>query len=116
MGNSFGGVEAVLGAEHGGYCAAVDASGGAESWENAAALRDLKTNSAAHAQVPVLFFQALNDYNVAPSKRLYAVMTAAGRPAELHFYPAYGNSPREGHSFAYLGAPVWGADVLRFLD
>ena len=30
MGNSFGGIETVLGAEHAGYCAAVDASGAAE--------------------------------------------------------------------------------------
>jgi dipeptidyl aminopeptidase/acylaminoacyl peptidase len=30
-GNSFGGVEAILGAAHGTYCAVVDASGGAES-------------------------------------------------------------------------------------
>ena len=32
VGNSFGGIESVLGAERGSYCAAVDASGGAESW------------------------------------------------------------------------------------
>ena len=31
-GNSFGGIESVLGAENGSYCAAVDASGGAETW------------------------------------------------------------------------------------
>src|SRR5271156_1530737 len=31
-GNSFGGVEAVLGAEKGNYCAAIDSAGGAQSW------------------------------------------------------------------------------------
>ena len=38
-GNSFGGVEAVLGAERAHYCAVVDAAGGAESWAAAPALR-----------------------------------------------------------------------------
>jgi hypothetical protein len=31
MGNSLGGIEAVLGAEQGDHCAAADGSGGAES-------------------------------------------------------------------------------------
>src|SRR4029079_4783777 len=31
-GNSFGGIETVLGAERGGYCAAIDSAGGAASW------------------------------------------------------------------------------------
>ena len=35
MGNSFGGVETVLGASDRRYCAAVDAAGGAESWDKA---------------------------------------------------------------------------------
>jgi hypothetical protein len=41
MGNSFGGIETVLGASHGAYCAAVDAAGGAESWDEAPGLRDV---------------------------------------------------------------------------
>src|SRR5439155_21546066 len=31
-GNSFGGIETVLGAERGNYCAAIDSAGGAQSW------------------------------------------------------------------------------------
>src|SRR5881409_3630234 len=31
-GNSFGGIETVLGAERGTYCAAIDSAGGAQSW------------------------------------------------------------------------------------
>ena len=34
-GNSFGGIEAVLGAERGLYCAAIDSAGGAQSWSEA---------------------------------------------------------------------------------
>ena len=40
-GTSFGGIEAVLGAERGTYCAAVDPAGGAQSWAEAPALQEL---------------------------------------------------------------------------
>lgn len=39
-GNSFGGAEAVLGVERGGYCAAIDSAGGAQSWTLAPHLQD----------------------------------------------------------------------------
>jgi carboxymethylenebutenolidase len=116
MGNSFGGIETVLGAEQGGYCAAIDASGAAESWDTAPGLRDLMVHAVERAQAPILFFQAQNDYSVLPSRTLYAAMRAAGKPAQIRLYPPYGASPQAGHSFAYRGADVWGNDVLRFLD
>src|ERR1700719_5217047 len=34
-GTSFGGIEVVLGAERGSYCAAIDSAGAAQSWEDA---------------------------------------------------------------------------------
>lgn len=45
-GNSFGGIEALLGVERTSYCAAVDVSGGAESWASAPAVRDLMLRAA----------------------------------------------------------------------
>src|SRR5437762_4373392 len=38
-GNSFGGVETVLGVERGGYCAGIDSAGGAQSWAQGPELR-----------------------------------------------------------------------------
>lgn len=116
MGNSFGGVETVLGAEQGGYCAAVDASGGAESWDDAPGLRDLMIRAVQHSKAPILFFQAENDFDTAPSTSLYAAMQSVGKPAEIRIYPPYGSSAAEGHSFAYRGEGVWGSYVLSFLD
>ena len=116
MGNSFGGIETVLGAATGGYCAAVDAAGGAESWDEAPALRDLMLRAARDAPQPIFFFQAQNDVTTAPTRELFAARTAAGRPAEMRIYPALGNSPRDGHAFPYRGVDVWKNDVLRFLD
>jgi len=36
--------------------------------------------------------------------------------AELKIYPAFGNSPSGGNSFAWLGSSVWADDVFRFLE
>lgn len=115
-GNSFGGVQAVLGAARAPYCAAVDASGGAESWHNAVALQALMRTAVQSSNAPVFFFQAENDYDLAPSNVLYAAMKAAGKEAELKIYPPYGLSAQDGHSFAYRASTVWFDDVLAFVQ
>jgi carboxymethylenebutenolidase len=115
-GNSFGGIETVLGVERGDYCAAVDASGGAESWDNAPGLRDVMQRAVQLSKAPILFFQAENDYSLAPSQTLYAAMKAANKPAAIRIYPPYGHTHQEGHSFAYRGANIWIGDVVRFLE
>lgn len=115
-GNSFGGIEAVLGAAHAPYCAAVDASGGAESWAAAPELQALMKDAVRKSNAPIFFFQAENDFDLAPSKTLLAEMQQAGKPGELKIYPSYGGSRREGHSFAYAGSATWFGDVLAFVQ
>ena len=51
MGNSFGGIETVLGAEHAGYCAAVDAAGAAESCDGAPDLQHIMLHAVQHRRV-----------------------------------------------------------------
>jgi carboxymethylenebutenolidase len=114
-GNSFGGIEAILGAEQGSYCAAIDLSGGAESWAQASELRAMMTDTVRKARSPIFFLQAENDYDLSPTRVLSAAMKNAGKPYEMKIYPAFGKSPEEGHSFAYLGGSVWAEDVFRFL-
>ena len=116
MGNSFGGIETVLGAEHAGYCAAVDASGAAESWDGARDLQRIMLHAVQHSTVPIFFFQAENDYNLAPSRTLYAAMKRLNKPAEIRIYPPYGDGPEGGHSLPYRGASIWIDDVVRFLN
>jgi carboxymethylenebutenolidase len=116
MGNSFGRIETVLGAEQVSYCAAVDASGGAESWDKAPNLQSRMLYAVEHAKSPILFFQAENDYSLSPSRTLYAAMKASHESAEIRIYPPYGSSPQQGHSFAYRGASIWFQDVLGFLE
>jgi carboxymethylenebutenolidase len=115
-GNSFGGVEAVLGAERGNYCAAVDSAGGAQSWAQAPQLQSLMINAVRNAKTPIFFFQADNDYDLSPSKTLSRVMSEAGKAYELKIYPPYGSSTEDGHSFGYFGSAVWADDVFRFLN
>ena len=115
MGNSFGGIVALLSAERLPVCAAVDAAGGAESWQGAPALRRLMGEAAARAKAPVLFIQAANDRDLAPSRILHAAMRHAGKPAEIRIYPPFGNGARDGHAFAYRGVATWAGDVHAFL-
>lgn len=115
-GNSFGGIEVILGSVVESYCAAIDASGGAESWDKAPELQNLLKASVRKSQSPIFFFQAENDFNLAPSKVLSAEMKSAGKVSEMKIYPSFGKTNKEGHSFAYLGASIWMNDVLEFLQ
>ena len=115
-GTSFGGVEAVLGAERGGYCAAIDSAGGAQSWAQAPQLQSVMTRAVRNSRTAIFFFQAANDYDLSPSKTLSAAMKDAGKPYEFKIYPAYGSSPGDGHSFGYFGSAVWADDVFAFLN
>ncbi len=115
-GQSFGGIETVLGAEQYRYCAAVDASGGAMSWDGAPELQTLLEQSARNSKAPMFFFQAENDFTLAPSKELYQQMLAAGKIAEIKIYPAYGKTNFDGHSLTWLGASIWFSDVFAFIE
>jgi dienelactone hydrolase len=115
-GNSFGGVEAVLGAERASYCAAIDSAGGAQSWAIAPELQSVMTRAVRHSRAPVFFFQAANDYDLSPTRMLSAAMKKAGKAFDMKIYPPYGTSPGDGHSFGSFGGAVWGDEVFAFLD
>jgi carboxymethylenebutenolidase len=115
-GNSFGGVEAVLWAERGGYCAAIDSAGGAQSWSMAPGLQAVMLRAVRNSRTPIFFFQAANDYDISPSNILSRAMKDAGKSYEVKIYPAYGDSSEEGHTLGYFGSSIWLDDVLRFLN
>ena len=116
MGNSFGGIEVILGMAHAGYCAGVDASGGAQSWKHSAELQRLMRDAIPKIQKPVFFFQAENDYDLSPSKVLSSEMRKAGKAVRLKIYPKFGSSEKEGHSFPYKGVSIWFDDVFSFIN
>ncbi len=115
-GNSFGGIEVVLGAERGVYCAAIDSAGAAQSWAEAPEVRTLMIRAVRNSRAPIFFFQAENDYDLSPGRTLWAAMKDAGKQFEIKIYPPFGVSRQDGHSFGYFGSSVWGADVFRFLN
>ena len=43
-------------------------------------------------------------------------MKDASKPYQAKIYPAYGNSPADGHTFGYFGSSVWADDVFHFLN
>jgi carboxymethylenebutenolidase len=115
-GNSFGGILTVLGAEKIEFCAAINASGAAQSWADAKELQNVLKQSVRNSKVPLFFFQPENDYDLTPSKILSEEMKRVGKKFELKIYPAFGDSVQEGHSFAYKGSAIWAADVFNFLE
>jgi dienelactone hydrolase len=115
-GNSFGGIETILGAPQAPVCAAVAASAASESWNDAPEVQQLMKEAAGRSAAPLLLFQAANDFDLAPNKALLQVRQAAGKPVEYKVYPAFGTLAQDGHGFAYRGVEIWFDDVLEFLN
>lgn len=115
-GQSFGGIETVLGAQKYPFCAAVDASGGAMSWKEAPALHEVMKKSVRESKSPIFFFQAENDFDLDPSNILHKEMTAAGKVAQIKIYPRFGKTAFDGHSFTWLGSSIWFEDVFAFIQ
>jgi carboxymethylenebutenolidase len=115
-GNSFGGIEAILGAAQAPVCAAVAASAASESWSRSPELQQLMLEAAGRSTAPLFLFQAANDFALAPNKALLRIRKQAGKLVEHKLYPAFGASASDGHSFAFRGAGTWFPDVLRFLE
>ncbi len=64
---------------------------------------------------PTMILQAENDYSIAPTVALAAVLAQHGVPHLAQVYPPVGEGPADGHVFCALAGPVWGPDVRRFL-
>jgi hypothetical protein len=79
-------------------------------------LQRLMIRAVQNASAPIFFFQAANDYDLAPSERLSTAMKEAGNMYEVKIYPPYGNSPQDGHVFGYFASAMWPEDVFRFLN
>jgi carboxymethylenebutenolidase len=115
-GNSFGGIQTVLGVERADYCAGIDMAGAAMSWKTNPQLQAIMTRAVRNARAPIFFFQAENDHDVAPTQVLSAAMKEAGKPYQARIYPPSGKAPGEGHGLPLRGIGVWFDDVLRFLE
>ncbi|HXX69007.1 MAG TPA: prolyl oligopeptidase family serine peptidase [Polyangiaceae bacterium] len=114
-GNSFGGIETLLGVEREAYCAGFDSAGAAQTWATVPELRERLTRAVRAARAPIFLFQARNDYDLSPTEVLSATLKDAGKPFVAKIYPPFGNSAGQGHTLGYFGFPVWADDVIGFL-
>jgi dienelactone hydrolase len=116
-GCSFGGIEALFTAERPlGLNAVIDFAGASMSWTSSPRLRERLLQAVEHAQAPVFFVQAANDFNTAPSEVLAEAMRQKKLPHRMRIFPAHGTTPIEGHAhFCNHGSNEWGPDVLDFL-
>lgn len=115
-GNSFGGIQVMLGMASADYCAGINAAGAAQSWQDSKTLQALLSQAAVNARGPIFFFQAENDYDLTPSRELFAAGQAAGKEVQLKIYPRFGVSSEDGHSLPYRGVSVWFEDALNFVE
>jgi carboxymethylenebutenolidase len=115
-GCSFGGIQTILMAERGlGLRAAIDFAGAAQTWKESADLRDRMVKAVRQAQMPVLFIQAENDYDLAPSRTLAAEMEKANKPHASQFFPSFGKTAQDGHEFCVHGGEIWASKVFSYL-
>ncbi len=120
-GCSYGAIQTVLAVEANaeqklGLRAAIDFAGGAESWKSLS-LRDRMIRAVRKANIPVLFIQAENDYDLGPSQTLARELEQLGKPYKMLIFPPYGNTHAEGHGvFCSQATNVWGPAVTSFLD
>ena len=99
-----------------GIRAVISSATAAQSWATAPELRERLLSTVRAARVPIFFFQAANDYDLAPTEQLSSEMRRTGKPFVRKVYPAFGKTNADGHSFGYFGGTQWGPDVFAFLD
>ena len=115
-GCSFGGIQTILMAEQGlGVRAAIDFAGAAQTWKEAPDLRERLIKAVRHAQMPILFIQAENDYDLAPNRTLAAEMEKANKPHAIQIFPHFGKTAQDAHEFCVHGGEIWAPKVFSYL-
>jgi dipeptidyl aminopeptidase/acylaminoacyl peptidase len=123
MGWSFGALVSVLAAARTDRLfAIVNQAGGSLNWQRSSSLRHALEEAARALTTPTLCMVAENDGTVDGAERVHAILAQRGVPAELEVYPPFTPSRNiegvaPGHLiFGAEGLPIWGTDVVRFLD
>lgn len=98
-----------------GYRVAVACSTASISWDGNPELQQRLVATVAKIKIPVLLFQAQNDYSLNPQKVLTAEFTRLGKPFEAMIYPAHGTTAQDGHAFCVDSPEVWGDRVTAFI-
>jgi dienelactone hydrolase len=123
MGWSFGALVSVFAAARTHRLfAVINQAGGSLNFLRSSPLRDALEQASAVLTTPVCCMVAKNDGTVDGARRVHAILSGRGVPTELKIYPAFTpKQPIEGIAPGHLifgaeGVPLWGNDVIRFLD
>jgi dienelactone hydrolase len=117
LGSSYGGINSLLAAGRDPELrACVSFAAAAMTWKYAPEVQDLLLRYVDTARCPILFLQAENDFDLAPSTALADRCRARGHPHERHIFPPFGATEMEAHQI-WIHAPyLWAPIVLPFLD
>jgi Dipeptidyl aminopeptidases/acylaminoacyl-peptidases len=116
LGSSYGGITSLLAAALDPTLAAcVSFAAAAMSWGPVPAVQPLLRQHVETGSCPVLFLQAANDFDLAPSEVLARVCRRIGRDHDRVILPAIGANEMEAHQI-WIHAPfLWAPVVLPFL-
>jgi dienelactone hydrolase len=113
---SAGGQLTLIGAEADpGYRVAVACSSASISWDGSPELQQRLVATVSKIKIPVLMFQAENDYSLNPQKVLGAEFKRLGKRYEEMVYPPHGTTLQDGHTFCVDSPEIWGDRVITFL-
>ncbi len=115
-GTSFGGIMTLLAiGRTDRFRAAVNFAAAAMTWERAPALQAALLDAVRRTETPLMLIQAQNDYSLAPTYALGAVVAKLGKPHETRVYPPHGDGHGAGHALFTTGVATWREDVQGFL-
>jgi carboxymethylenebutenolidase len=115
-GCSYGGIQALLGAESRmGYRAALSISPAAQSWDQNDWLKSRLIEAVGRTDIPVLLIQPAKDASLAPGRVLGMEAARRGKPLTVKVYPAAGTTEEQSHCFGGArGMHVWAGDAQAF--
>lgn len=117
IGNSFGGVLAMLAAERGlGLKGAANFAWSAMNWERSEIFRQRMREAARNAAIPLFLGQAENDFSTLPTSELARDLIESRKEHRARVFPAFGVTPVDGHNFGIDGVDYWFEEVMAFLD
>ena len=116
VGWSAGGQATLIAAEADpGYRVAVACSAASVSWDGSPELQQRLIATVAKIRIPVLMFQAQNDYSLNPQKTLGAEFLRLAKTYDSTVYPVHGTTAADGHAFCVDSPDVWGDRVVGFI-
>lgn len=117
MGSSLGGIHTLLAlAQDPRWRCGLNFSGGASQWKAHPKIRQMLLDAAAALTVPVFLIQPENDFNIAPTEEIGALMAELNKPHEAAIFPKWGTEGAEAHRFCAAGQQIWGPNVAAFLE